>query len=75
VAYELNGKEVTTPPYDAQGYADAKPVYIEMPGWKTSTIGTDAFDNLPQLEGIGLSYFFDSLFWCGSLIMKPLLVN
>jgi hypothetical protein len=38
VAYELNGKEVTTPPYDAQGYADAKPVYIEMPGWKTSTI-------------------------------------
>jgi adenylosuccinate synthase len=48
VAYELNGKEVTTPPYDAQGYADAKPVYIEMPGWKTSTIGTDAFDNLPQ---------------------------
>jgi adenylosuccinate synthase len=23
----------------------AKPVYIEMPGWKTSTIGTDAFDN------------------------------
>jgi adenylosuccinate synthase len=45
---ELNGKEVTTPPYDAQGYADAKPVYIEMPGWKTSTIGTDAFDNLPQ---------------------------
>lgn len=48
VAYELNGKEVTTPPYDAQGYADAKPVYIEMPGWKTSTIGTDSFDNLPQ---------------------------
>jgi adenylosuccinate synthase len=26
VAYELNGKEVTTPPYDAQGYADAKTV-------------------------------------------------
>ena len=48
VAYELNGKQVTTPPYDAQGYADAKPVYIEMPGWKTSTIGTDSFDNLPQ---------------------------
>ncbi|CAC9493019.1 Adenylosuccinate synthetase (EC [uncultured Gammaproteobacteria bacterium] len=48
VAYELNGKEVTTPPYDAQGYADAKPIYIEMPGWKASTIGTDSFDNLPQ---------------------------
>ncbi|SFV86702.1 Adenylosuccinate synthetase [hydrothermal vent metagenome] len=48
IAYELNGKQITTPPYDAQGYADAKPIYIEMPGWKTSTIGTDSFDSLPQ---------------------------
>ncbi len=48
IAYELNGEKITTPPYDAQGYADAKPVYIEMPGWKTSTIGTDSFDSLPQ---------------------------
>ncbi|HCX13355.1 MAG TPA: adenylosuccinate synthase [Gammaproteobacteria bacterium] len=47
IAYELNGVEVTTPPYDAQGYADAKPVYIEMPGWNTSTIGTSSFDSLP----------------------------
>ena len=44
IAYELNGVEVTTPPYDAQGYADAKPVYYEMPGWNTSTIGTSSFD-------------------------------
>ncbi|AYQ56925.1 Adenylosuccinate synthetase [Bathymodiolus thermophilus thioautotrophic gill symbiont] len=48
IAYELNGKQITTPPYDAQGYADAKPVYIEMPGWNTSTIGSDSFDGLPQ---------------------------
>ncbi|SMM98387.1 Adenylosuccinate synthetase [uncultured Candidatus Thioglobus sp.] len=48
IAYELNGKQITTPPYDAQGYADAKPVYIEMPGWQSSTIGTDSFDSLPQ---------------------------
>lgn len=47
-AYALNGKQITTPPYDAQGYADAKPIYIEMPGWKCSTIGTDSFDDLPQ---------------------------
>ena len=47
IAYELNGVEVTTPPYDAQGYADAKPIYIEMPGWNTSTIGTSSFDSLP----------------------------
>ncbi len=48
VAYQLNGEQITTPPYDAQGYADAKPVYIEMPGWKTSTVGIDSFDSLPQ---------------------------
>jgi len=48
IAYELNGKQITTPPYDAQGYADAKPIYIEMPGWNASTIGTDSFDSLPQ---------------------------
>ena len=46
-AYELNGKTITAPPYDAQGYEDAKPIYIEMPGWQSSTIGTDSFDALP----------------------------
>ncbi len=48
VAYELNGKQITTPPHDVQGYADAKPIYIEIPGWKTSTVGIDSFGNLPQ---------------------------
>lgn len=47
IAYELNGKQITTVPYDAQGYADAKPIYIEMSGWKTSTLGTSKFDLLP----------------------------
>ena len=46
-SYELSGEVVTTPPYDAQGYADAKPIYIEMPGWNTSTIGTSSFESLP----------------------------
>ena len=48
VAYELNGQQVDTPPYDAEGYANAKPVYIEMAGWQESTIGTKSFDDLPQ---------------------------
>jgi len=47
-SYELNGEVVTTPPYDAEGYANAKPIYIEMPGWNESTIGTKSFDALPQ---------------------------
>ncbi len=48
VAYELDGQQVDTPPYDAEGYANAKPVYIEMAGWQKSTIGTKSFDDLPQ---------------------------
>ena len=47
IAYELNGQQITTPPYDAQGYSDAKPIYIQMPGWKSCTIGTNAFASLP----------------------------
>ncbi len=46
-AYKVDGVETTTPPFSAEGYAKAKPIYIEMPGWKASTIGTDSFDSLP----------------------------
>ncbi|HIL42456.1 MAG TPA: adenylosuccinate synthase, partial [Gammaproteobacteria bacterium] len=47
VAYEIDGKSQSTPPYDSEGYEKAKPEYIEMPGWKTSTIGTKSFQSLP----------------------------
>ncbi|HAY41402.1 MAG TPA: adenylosuccinate synthase, partial [Gammaproteobacteria bacterium] len=47
IAYEIDGEEQSTPPYDSEGYAKAVPVYIEMPGWKTSTVGTSSFDDLP----------------------------
>lgn len=47
IAYEIDGVKTTTPPFSAEGYAKAKPIYIEMSGWKTSTIGTDSFDSLP----------------------------
>lgn len=47
ISYEIDGKHQSTPPYDSEGYAKAEPVYIEMPGWKTSTIGTSSFDELP----------------------------
>lgn len=47
IAYEIDGEEQSTPPYDSEGYAKAVPIYIEMPGWKTSTIGTSSFDDLP----------------------------
>jgi len=47
VAYEINGERTTTPPFSAEGYDIAKPVYIEMPGWNCSTIGTRSFGELP----------------------------
>jgi len=47
VAYEIDGEKTKTPPFSAEGYDIAKPVYIEMPGWNCSTIGTRSFDELP----------------------------
>jgi len=47
VAYDINGEKTKTPPFSAEGYEIAKPVYIEMPGWNCSTIGTHSFDELP----------------------------
>ena len=47
VAYEINGQRTSIPPFSAEGYAQSKPIYIEMPGWKRSTIGTHSFEGLP----------------------------
>ena len=47
VAYEINGERTSTPPFSAEGYDNAKPIYIEMPGWNRSTVGTRSFDELP----------------------------
>ena len=48
IAYEIDGQRTSIPPFSAEGYSAAKPIYIEMPGWKTSTIGTHSFDELPK---------------------------
>ncbi|OGT89010.1 MAG: adenylosuccinate synthase [Gammaproteobacteria bacterium RIFOXYA12_FULL_61_12] len=48
VAYQLDGKEVDTPPVGADRFAECQPVYIEMPGWKESTLGAKGLDELPQ---------------------------
>ncbi len=47
VAYEINGRKFEIPPFSAEGYAQATPIYIEMPGWKTTTIGTKSLNDLP----------------------------
>jgi len=47
VAYKLDGKEITTPPVGADLFEKCEPVYIEMPGWKTSTVGVKSVEQLP----------------------------
>ncbi len=48
VAYELEGKQVDTPPVGADKFEKCKPVFIEMPGWSESTVGAKSLDDLPQ---------------------------
>lgn len=48
VGYSCNGEERRTPPIGADAYEQCKPVYIELPGWKESTVGIREYDALPQ---------------------------
>jgi adenylosuccinate synthase len=48
VGYKYNGEERKTPPVGEEAIAACSPVYIEMPGWKESTIGIKSFEDLPE---------------------------
>ncbi len=48
VAYRLNGREIDAPPVGADRFAQCEPLYIEMPGWKASTVGVKSPDELPE---------------------------
>jgi adenylosuccinate synthase len=49
VSYKTPQGEVTmAPPAGAEGFAESEPVYIDMPGWKTSTIGITRYEELPD---------------------------
>ena len=48
VAYRLNGEEIDTPPVGADRFEQCEPVFIEMPGWKESTVGIKTRDELPD---------------------------
>ena len=47
VAYNYRGEEITVPPAGAENFAACAPVYIEMPGWRESTVGLQSWDELP----------------------------
>jgi len=47
VAYRYQGEEVDTLPVGADNLEACEPVYIEMPGWKSSTYAAKSYDDLP----------------------------
>jgi len=47
VAYRHKGLEVDTIPVGAENLQACEPVYLEMPGWQTSTYGVKSYDDLP----------------------------
>ncbi len=47
VGYRYNGTERITPPVGAEAFANCEPVYVDMPGWKESTVGVRYYDELP----------------------------
>ncbi|MDE6006737.1 MAG: adenylosuccinate synthase [Muribaculaceae bacterium] len=48
VAYDLDGKEIQSPPSTIASLSRCKPVYIEMPGWKEDISGVRNFEDLPE---------------------------
>ena len=46
--YECDGKKVDVPPIGADAYEKCKPVYIEVPGWKETTVGVRKYEDLPE---------------------------
>lgn len=47
VGYKLDGKVVNVFPVGAEDAMRCEPIYEEMPGWSTSTIGIQTLDALP----------------------------
>jgi adenylosuccinate synthase len=45
--YKVDGKVVDTVPIGAEGLARVEPVYEEMPGWQSSTVGITRYEKLP----------------------------
>ena len=46
--YECDGVAMDVPPIGADAYEQCKPKYIEMPGWKETTVGIRSYDKLPE---------------------------
>ena len=46
--YKVAGKPCDTVPIGAEGLARVEPVYEDLPGWQSSTVGVTQYDELPE---------------------------
>lgn len=59
MAYEIGGKEVTEFPYSIED--DVKPIYVEMPGWKTDMTKMQSEDEFPEEFNAYLTFLEEEL--------------
>ena len=48
VAYKTPNGEVSLAPTGAESFAESEPVYVDMPGWQSSTVGITRYEELPE---------------------------
>jgi adenylosuccinate synthase len=48
VAYKTPQGRITVAPMGAESFAESEPVYEDMPGWKSSTVGLTKYSELPE---------------------------
>ena len=46
-AYELDGRQLLSPPWSTDDLARCSPVFESLPGWRTSTVGVRRYADLP----------------------------
>ncbi|MFO1351586.1 MAG: adenylosuccinate synthetase [Gammaproteobacteria bacterium] len=54
VGYRRGGVTLDAPPFGAEALAECEPIYEELPGWKTSTVGAKRLEDLPAKARIYL---------------------
>ena len=47
VGYRVGNETMTEPPLFTDAFADAEPIYEELPGWRESTVGITEYEGLP----------------------------
>jgi len=47
-AYELDGEQLSSPPWSTDDLARCQPVFETLPGWKSTTVGMRCYEDLPD---------------------------